>query len=123
MAGQDFFAVKSASPPFYDDIDDDRGTDKWGDGIEGYHTAFAWQDTAEAASQSNDGTGKDGGWEQQTMVVGAEQETCDMRHSKADEGHRTAEGGDDGGEQSSDDEQPVAYTDDIDAEVFSIAVA
>ena len=49
------------------------------------------------------------------MIVGVEQQSGDMGHGQSDEGHRTAEGRGDGGEDTCHDQQPVAGAEDIDA--------
>ena len=106
-----------------DDIDDDGGTDEGCDGVEGDDAKGAGEEAQDVAQLGNDGAGEHGGRHEETMVVGMEQQACDMWHGKSDECHGTAEGGDDGGEQSGDNEEPVTDADDVDAEVLGIAVA
>ena len=106
----------------HDDVDNDGSTNKGCDGIKGDDTV-AGEEAKDIAQQGDDGTGEHGGGHEEAVVVGVEQQARDMRHGKSDECHGTAEGGDDGGEQSGDDEEPVTDADDVDAEVLGIAVA
>ena len=55
-----------------DDVDDDRGADEWRDGIEGYDTTLAWEETDEVADEGHDSATEDGGRQQHTMVVSGE---------------------------------------------------
>ena len=105
-----------------DDVNNDGGADERRDGVEGDDTTLAWEETDEVADEGHDGAAEDGGRQQHTMVVCGEQQSGDMRHGKADECHRTTEGGGDSREQTCDDKQPVAHSQDVDAEVFSITV-
>ena len=106
-----------------DDVDDDGGADERRDGIEGDDTTLAREETDEVADEGDDGTAEDSGWQKHTMVVSGEQQSGDMGHGEANESHRAAEGGGDSRQQTSDDEQPVAYPQDVHAEVLGITVA
>ena len=106
-----------------DDVDDDGGADEGRNGIEGNDTTLAWEEADEVADEGHDGTTEDGGGQQYTMVVCREQQSGDMGHGEANEGHRTTEGGGNGGENTCHYQQPVARTEDIDAQVFCILVA
>lgn len=111
------------SPSLSNDIDDDRRTDERCDGIEGDDPRFAWKHTEQVAHQCHDSPHEDSGRQQRTVVVGMQHQPCDMWHSQTDEGYGAAEGGDNGGQQSGDDEQQVARTHDVDTQVLGIAVA
>ena len=56
------------------------------------------------------------------MVVGDEQQADNVGHSQTDKGYGTAESSSDSGQYAGDYEQPVAYTQDIDAKVFGVTV-
>ena len=55
-----------------DDVDDDRGADEWRDGIEGYDTTLAWEETDEVADEGHDSAAEDGGWQKHTVIVGGQ---------------------------------------------------
>ena len=97
-------SIPGVCRPAEDDVDDDGGADEGCDGIEGDDAEGAREETKDVAQEGNDGSGEHGGGHQETVVVGVEQQACNMWHGESDECHGAAEGGDDGGEQSGDDE-------------------
>ena len=106
-----------------DDVDNDGSADEGCDGVEGDDAEGAGEKAKDVAQQGNDGSGEHSGGHEEAVIVGVEQQACDMWHGESNECHGTAEGGDDGGEQSGDDVEPVAGADDVDTEVLGIAVA
>ena len=57
---------------FQDDVDDDRGAHDGGDGIEGNHPFGTWRYADDVAQKGHCGTGQDGGWHQEMVIVCAE---------------------------------------------------
>ena len=106
-----------------DDVNNDGCADQRRDGVEGDDTTLAREETDEVADEGHDSSAEDGGREKHTMVVCGEQQSGNMGYGEADESHRATEGGGNSREQTSDDKQPVANPQDVDAEVLGIAVA
>ena len=106
-----------------DDVDDDGGSHDGGDGVEGDDAGLAGQEADGVAEQGDDGAAEDGAGHENAVVGNAEQEVGDVGHGKADEHDGTAIGGGDGGEQTGDDEQPVAHAAGVDTEVLGILLA
>ena len=57
---------------FSDYIDDDWRTEEWGDGIQRYDSAVAWQHTDGIGEQGDGGPGQDRGGQESLMVCSSE---------------------------------------------------
>ena len=56
------------------------------------------------------------------MVVGAEEQSCDVRRGKSDEANWSAVGGDDSGQSARDDEQRASERLHVDTEVLGVVL-
>ena len=68
-----------------DDVDDDGCAHQRGHGSKGYDAVLAWQEADEVADEGNGGSAENGGRQQETVVVGAQQQSCDVRHGQRNE--------------------------------------
>ena len=114
------FPLKSFSQ---NDVNYDRCPHDRCDGIQRYHPVLARQIAHQVTDQGDHGAAENSGRQQRTVVVGAEQQSGDVRHGQSDKGHRSAEGGSDGGQDARHDQQPVAGAHNVDAQVLGILVA
>lgn len=92
-------------PPFQQHVDDDGGTKKWGDCSEGNHAVLGGKGAKPVAQQGDDRTQEHRGGQENSMILGRDEETRNVGRGQTDEGDGTAEGGDRGGENACDKEQ------------------
>ena len=81
---------------FHQNINDDGGSEERGHGIERDDAASCWQYAEGIAEQGDGGAHEHGERQELTMIVSTDQEAHDVGRGQADEGDGTAEGGDQG---------------------------
>ena len=98
-----------------EDIDDDGGTDKGGDAVNGHGTLEAWSASNQITNKRQQRTTQGGGGHQLPVVARAEYTPCQMGHCHTDEHDGTAIGGDNSNQGARADDNPCAGTLDINA--------
>lgn len=107
-------------PPFQQHEDDDGGTKKWGDCSEGNHAVLGGKGAKPVAQQGDDRTQEHRGGQENTMILGRDEETRDVGRGQTDEGDGTAEGGNHSRKKTGDDEQNDAQTSDVETQILGI---
>ena len=77
----------------------------------------------ECAEQCHCGSGEHGGWQESVVVAGVEHQSRYVWHYESDETDGTAECCDSGCENACDDEQRIASSFGVDAQIFGITCA
>ena len=91
---KDFIIMKLLALSNY--IDDDRCSEEWCDGVEGYDAVVARENAHKVGQHGGGSPCEDGGRQEVSMVFGAKDKACDVWHRQSDKSHRSAESGGDG---------------------------
>ena len=110
-------------PPFQQHEDDDGGTKKWSDCSEGNHAVLGGKGAKPVAQQGDDRTQEHRGGQENSMILGRDEETRNVGRGQTDEGDGPTEGGDRGGENACDKEQKKAELAGVVTQVLCIQLA
>ena len=105
------------------DIDDDGRSQYWCDGIQWDDARFARQDADQVAEQGHGTPRKQGDGKQRVMIRGTQKQTGNVRYGQSDERYRATESRSYRGKDTGSNQEEVACTLDVHAQVLGIPIA